>query len=151
MGKRLAFISACVFIVGIVAGGTGGWLIAKKYYEDKQLAVVESLEDEFWNNGKSTGENKSENYTFAHIQQATPTENKTEKTHTTVQKSTTQRQTVPYGGHSFILNTSSKKIHTPDCDAVKTIAPENYSETDDFVGALAGGYTQCKQCYPLDH
>ena len=129
-----------VLVCGLAVGSVLTWVLTKNYYENQKPAIVESLSDEFWNNGKVTGDNTTKPETTAQ-----PTGEATEPT-----KPTTQRVTVPYGGHKFILNTSSKKIHTPDCPMVKTIDPENYSETDDFLGVLAKNYTQCKQCYPID-
>lgn len=146
INKRTVIIVICALVFGIAIGGVSGWLLAKSYYENKRPVIVESLEDEFWNNGKATGEKT----TATETKPSKQPESKTEKPQTTAPKTTAEQQTVPYGGHRFILNTSSKKIHTPDCAMVKTIDPENYSETDDFLDAIASGYTQCKQCYPID-
>ena len=137
--KWIAILS--VLLCGLAVGSVLTWVLTKNHYENKVPAIVESLDDEFWNNGKITGDNKTA------LQTTSPDITKPEVTE---YKTTTQHVTVPYGRHKFILNTSSKKIHTPDCPMVKTIDPENYSETDDFIGALAKNYTQCKQCYPID-
>lgn len=48
----------------------------------------------------------------------------------------------------YILNTSSKKIHTSDCPYAKDISPQNRETTDDIEKALASGYTACKSCNP---
>lgn len=52
-------------------------------------------------------------------------------------------------GNSYILNTSSKKIHAPDCGAVKKMADKNraaYTGTfDELVGM---GYSPCGICNP---
>ena len=49
----------------------------------------------------------------------------------------------------FILNTSSKKFHTPDCPNAATIKKEN---RDEFHGdrelLIAQGYSPCGQCKP---
>lgn len=140
--KKKVIIIVCSLSVGLLVGSVATWLIAKNYYEKQKSAVEQSLEDGFWNNGSITGDN-----TAAQTQPNTAQQAEAQTATDTV---TTERQTAPYGGHKFILNTSSKKIHTPDCSAVKTIDPENYRETDDFLDALAKGYTQCKQCYPID-
>ena len=51
--------------------------------------------------------------------------------------------------NSYILNTSSKKIHVPDCGAVKKMADKNraaYTGTfDELVGM---GYSPCGICNP---
>ncbi len=142
--KRIA-ATLSVLLCGLAVGSVLTWVLTKNHYENKVPAIVESLSDEFWNNGKITGDNT----TVQQIYETEKTDSST-KPNTTVTETTTERITAPYGGHKFILNTSSKKIHTLDCAMVKTIDPENYSETDDFLGALAKNYTQCKQCYPID-
>lgn len=48
----------------------------------------------------------------------------------------------------WVLNTSSKKIHYPNCGEVKKIAPKNYSESNLSESELLGqGYTTCKKCH----
>ena len=48
---------------------------------------------------------------------------------------------------TFILNTSSKKIHEPDCEGVQDMSPRNREE---FTGSIAEaerlGYNLCPQC-----
>lgn len=48
----------------------------------------------------------------------------------------------------YILNTSSKKYHHPDCHHADRISPENYSE---YVGTEQEleemGYEACKSCH----
>ncbi len=143
--KKRIVATLAVLFCGLAAGSVLTWVLTKNHYENQVPAIVESLGDEFWNNGKITGDNT----TIQKIYETEKTDSSTTP-NTTATKTTTERITAPYGGYKFILNTSSKKIHTPDCAIVKTIAPENYSETDDFLGALAKNYTQCKQCYPID-
>ncbi len=49
---------------------------------------------------------------------------------------------------SFVLNTSSHKIHYPSCRDVKKISPENYSTSSLTVDELkAQGYTTCGHCF----
>lgn len=48
----------------------------------------------------------------------------------------------------YVLNTSSKKIHYPYCESVKSIKEKNKAYTDDFEAALAEGYTPCGSCKP---
>jgi len=51
--------------------------------------------------------------------------------------------------HSWVLNTNSKKIHTPDCASVKKISEENIQYTDKSLNELKEqGYTCCKSCNP---
>lgn len=46
----------------------------------------------------------------------------------------------------YVLNTSSHKIHKPDCKDVSKIKAENYSTTDDPETWLSWGYTNCGHC-----
>ena len=48
---------------------------------------------------------------------------------------------------SYVLNTSTMKIHKPSCSAAKKIAPENYSTSDSSISELeAQGYSRCGIC-----
>ena len=53
------------------------------------------------------------------------------------------------GDEYYVLNTSTKKIHLPDCSGAQKIAEKNYAETTDPQAALANGYTACKICKPF--
>lgn len=46
----------------------------------------------------------------------------------------------------YVLNTSSHKIHKPNCNDVSKIKAENYSTTDDPETWLTWGYTNCGHC-----
>lgn len=49
---------------------------------------------------------------------------------------------------SYVLNTSTKKIHYPSCSSVKKIAPQNYSTSGSSVDELiAQGYSTCGICF----
>ncbi len=49
---------------------------------------------------------------------------------------------------TFVLNTSTRKIHHPTCRDVKKIAPDNYSTTNQSIDELtAQGYTTCGHCF----
>lgn len=49
----------------------------------------------------------------------------------------------------YILNTSTKKIHLPDCRSAVTISPENRKEyTGTIDELLAMGYSPCGNCHP---
>lgn len=53
------------------------------------------------------------------------------------------------GAAHYVLNTNTKKFHTPGCSSVKTIKDENRAEV--FVSRdtlLADGYEPCKRCNP---
>ena len=55
--------------------------------------------------------------------------------------------TASSGNVTFILNTSSKKIHSIDCEAVATIAENNRRETTlSLETLLADGYRPCTNC-----
>lgn len=49
---------------------------------------------------------------------------------------------------TYVLNTSTKKIHYQSCRYVKDIAPENYSTTTDFAAVIAQDYKICSVCNP---
>lgn len=47
---------------------------------------------------------------------------------------------------TYVLNTSSMKVHHPWCESVKKIAPENYATSNKTIEELeAEGYTRCGQ------
>lgn len=49
---------------------------------------------------------------------------------------------------TYVLNTSTMKVHHPGCRSVKKIAPQNYAEfTGTLEEALARGYTRCGICF----
>lgn len=48
----------------------------------------------------------------------------------------------------YVLNTSTKKVHKPNCSAVKKISPENYATISSLEDAYAQGYKACKICKP---
>lgn len=52
---------------------------------------------------------------------------------------------------TYILNTSSKKIHYPDCSYVEKININNYLEAHDFSWFIANGYTPCGVCKPIEN
>lgn len=57
---------------------------------------------------------------------------------------TSQQQT----DDTFVLNTSSMKIHYPNCNDVKKIAPQNYSTSNLSLTELINqGYSTCGHCF----
>lgn len=49
---------------------------------------------------------------------------------------------------TWVLNTSTMKIHYPTCKSVKKIAPQNYATSNATESELlARGYTRCGQCH----
>ena len=53
----------------------------------------------------------------------------------------------PLESNSYVLNTSSKKIHLPDCSKVTNLSNENKEEfSGDVSELLADGYTYCGIC-----
>ena len=49
---------------------------------------------------------------------------------------------------TYVLNTSTKKIHYPSCSSVKKIAPKNYSTSNSSVDELISqGYSTCGNCF----
>lgn len=50
---------------------------------------------------------------------------------------------------TYVLNTSSKKFHKPDCAGAARIAAQNRQETTDSrEDLLAQGYSPCGTCQP---
>lgn len=50
---------------------------------------------------------------------------------------------------SYVLNTSTMKFHTPSCDDVSRIAPENYSTSNKSKSTIISmGYSPCGHCNP---
>ncbi len=69
------------------------------------------------------------------------------KNSTTTRKSTTAASTD--GEYKWVLNTSSKKIHKPDCSSVKKISESNYKTSNKSISELEKeGYTTCQICNP---
>ncbi len=130
--KRLIITSVCALLMGLIIGGTAGWFICIEYSEKEpetsQTDIInQSLDDSFWSNSVPTTEEQ------------------------TTQAATVEIKTVVYyGTHKYVLNSGTMKIHRSDCESVADIQPENYGETDDFIGSLAAGYSQCKRCYPSE-
>ena len=49
---------------------------------------------------------------------------------------------------AYVLNTSTLKIHHPNCDDVKKIKPENYATSSSSIDELrAQGYSTCGHCF----
>lgn len=49
---------------------------------------------------------------------------------------------------TYVLNTSSMKIHHPGCSSVPKIAPQNYATSSESIGDLqAKGYSTCGRCF----
>lgn len=49
---------------------------------------------------------------------------------------------------TYVLNTSTMKIHYPSCENVKKIAPQNYSTSDLSIDDLKSqGYSTCGICF----
>ena len=52
----------------------------------------------------------------------------------------------------YVLNTSSKKIHLPDCSSVTTMSEKNKGYSNEDIETLKGkGYTCCGSCHPENH
>ena len=61
---------------------------------------------------------------------------------------TTSLQTTAPVTLTYILNTSSKKIHYPHCSSAKKIAEKNKGEfTGDYQELFSQGYTTCGICF----
>ena len=49
---------------------------------------------------------------------------------------------------TYVLNTSTGKVHKSTCRDVDKISSENYAECDDLQWAFDNGYEPCGHCYP---
>ena len=49
---------------------------------------------------------------------------------------------------AYVINTSSRRIHTSDCPYVSKIKQENRKYLSDLNLALSQGYTACGHCQP---
>lgn len=49
---------------------------------------------------------------------------------------------------TYVLNTSTMKVHTSTCRDVDKISYENYAECDDLQWAFDNGYEPCGHCHP---
>ena len=56
---------------------------------------------------------------------------------------------LPEAEHDFVLNTSSRKVHLPDCGSVADIADYNCQHYHGNYSQLeTWGYSPCKRCHP---
>ena len=86
--------------------------------------------------------NSTNNYIASNPVQATGSQGTNENNFNTYNNPEQQQTTA-----SYVLNTSTLKIHISDCRDVPKIAPENYSTSDLSIGELEGqGYTRCGHC-----
>ena len=51
---------------------------------------------------------------------------------------------------TYILNTSSRRIHLPSCLYAEKTAEKNRLPMSDVTQALREGYTYCSRCLPTD-
>lgn len=50
----------------------------------------------------------------------------------------------------YVLNTSTKKIHKPNCSSVKNMLEKNKEEyTGDIAKIIDKGYKKCGKCKPI--
>ena len=54
----------------------------------------------------------------------------------------------PGGTVKYVLNTSTKRIHMPECSSAKQLSEKNYAETNDYNDAIGKGYAPCQTCHP---
>ena len=89
----------------------------------------------------ATGDSASAGTEQSAVAEQTQTE-AAEQSETTVQEETPK-------GETYILNTSTKKFHRPDCSSVGQMKESNKEE---FTGSrddvIARGYDPCKRCNP---
>lgn len=52
-----------------------------------------------------------------------------------------------YDGYTIVVNTNTKKYHTPSCSSVKDIKAENLGYSSDAAYLESQGYAACKKCH----
>lgn len=117
----------------------------KKDKED-YIPLYEEITDNEASNEENTTkkQNNSVKETTTKAQKETTTKNSTMTT------TTTQNQDDNVSRKTYVLNTSSKKIHLPDCTFVGRTKEENKKtvklSTDELNQYKNDGYTICKTC-----
>ena len=48
----------------------------------------------------------------------------------------------------YVVNTSSRRIHLPDCRYAQSMSEAHRKELSDLAQALREGYTYCGHCHP---
>ena len=83
------------------------------------------------------------------VEETTETTVDTEESDVTTEETTTEATTaVETTAKTYILNTSTKKIHSQDCSSVAKIKDKNKAETTKSIEELEKeGYEVCKNCY----
>ena len=80
---------------------------------------------------------------------ATNTDTGKETEKETVKETVKETEKEPSAGTKYVLNTSSKKFHYPDCGSAKQIADKNRAESNQTRDELiAQGYKPCGNCDP---
>ncbi len=112
----------------------------KKEKED-YIPLLEELTDE---------ESTSETTTRKTNNTQTETTTKNNKENTTANSTTTQKSDDNVSRKTYVLNTSSKKIHLPNCTFVGRTKEENKKtvklSADELNQYMDDGYTICKTC-----
>lgn len=70
-------------------------------------------------------------------------------TNTTAVTTTTPPPATTPKAVTYVLNTSTLKVHKPSCRDVDKIAAENYDTTTDLQNVINKGYTACGHCHPF--
>lgn len=105
----------------------------------------------FTSDGKNLTANVSptNNFTPGAVTSQTTTQKPAQATQKPAVTTTIQQTDPPTeGGTTYVLNTSSKKIHFADCSSVDRMSEKNKAYTNDYEGAIAQGYTPCQNCNP---
>ena len=115
---------------------------ATKNKED-YLPLLEEVTD----NDTSTEENTTKNQNNSVKETTTKAQKETTTKNSTT---TTQKQEDNVARKTYVLNTSSKKIHSPDCSFVGRTKEENKKtvklSTDELSQYKNDGYNMCKTC-----
>ena len=136
-------VVAILLIIGLIDNASGGGESATASNTAIEETKIETTSAEPETEATTTEETTAET-------EAATTEEITAETEvsTTTTKETTTAATKEEKQQMYVLNTSSKKIHYPKCQAVEKIASDNYGETYDYDGAIANGYEPCGICEP---
>ena len=117
--------------------------------KDDYLTILEELTEDESTSEEDTTENQnisSKETTTKNNKETTTKANK----ETTTKNNTTEKSDDNVSRKSYVLNTSSKKIHYPDCSFVSRTKEENKKSvklsTDELNQYKNDGYTMCKTC-----
>jgi len=108
---------------------------------DSTTQKVETTTQKTESTTKKAEKTTQQETTTKKVETTAKQETETKTVETTIKTATTNCK--------YILNTSSKKFHYPECGSAATISSKNYAESNDSRETLiANKYTPCGNCKP---